>query len=55
MIQLKKKYFAPIIEIQMIYHEESFAAASVTPHINSTNNILEEWEEAEVVFDRVQW
>lgn len=51
----KKEYTPPVIKMRTIALEQGIANTSVTPHIESNGQVTEEWEEEDVVFEKVEW
>lgn len=51
----KKQYTPPIITKRIIELEQGLASASVTPHIQTDGLVTEEWEEEDVIFEKVEW
>lgn len=55
MIVNKKEYIPPMVKMRVIELEQGIANTSVTPHIEASGEVIEEWEEEDVIFEKVEW
>ena len=51
----KREYIAPTMTVRVVELEQGIANASITPHIESNGQVTQEWEEEDVIFEKVEW